>query len=59
MCVPPLGIGARVTKLDTAPGAQHHEGDPPRCGKESLMASKDKGTKAAKKPAKQSLKEKR
>jgi hypothetical protein len=31
-------------------------GDPVR---RSLMASKDKGTKAAKKPAKQSLKEKR
>jgi hypothetical protein len=40
------------------PAGKHH-GSSPQRAKEDQVASKDKGSKAAKKPAKQSLKEKR
>jgi hypothetical protein len=51
-------LAERSPVLDTGAGAQHHVGSSDMY-REGLMASKDKGTKASKKPAKQTLKEKR
>ncbi|HEX3327260.1 MAG TPA: hypothetical protein VHV50_09715 [Actinomycetota bacterium] len=45
-------------RLDTGAGAQHHVARRISVSG-GLMASKDKGSKATKKPAKQTLKEKR